>query len=76
MFQIAENSLQNTVVGYLKVVDEDLNQDQTCEIVNLLDHPFKVILPESIKFRCSSYHHSEYTMLIVDKRSSYRKYHL
>jgi hypothetical protein len=41
--KIPENSPVNTVLGTLSIVDEDKNSKHQCEILNLIDVPFKVV---------------------------------
>ena len=40
--QVGEDSPAGTIVGTLIVEDEDANQEHKCEILNIIDVPFKV----------------------------------
>ncbi|KAL3873180.1 hypothetical protein ACJMK2_036328 [Sinanodonta woodiana] len=40
---VEENSGEGTIVGILSIVDEDVNQNYTCELLNINDVPFKIV---------------------------------
>ncbi|KAK3580860.1 hypothetical protein CHS0354_032921 [Potamilus streckersoni] len=40
---VEENSREGTIVGILSVVDEDVNQNHTCQLLNLNYVPFKIV---------------------------------
>ncbi|WAR18645.1 FAT4-like protein [Mya arenaria] len=40
---IVENSPEGTVIGTLVITDPDIGQDHICEIINLIDVPFKIV---------------------------------